>query len=294
VAYPQEDLLTFCSLYRSPLVSVREYTCRAGRGGPAREEYSGIDNIVLMRHGAFCKHLGRQVVTAGVNQAMFFAKGSSYRVSHPADCGDRGTTLDPAPEVLREIMSEFDPAAQDRPDCSFPFFTSPVPKALFWKHHRFLRRLESSPTERLDSLWVETEVLRIVADIVGAAYERRESGRVRTRRSTQADHAERAEAAKVYLASRLGERITLANIARAVHLSPFHLTRVFREQVGMPMHRYLTQLRLRGALEHLAEGQDDLTALALKLGFSSHSHFTDAFRREFGSAPSSIRVARHI
>jgi AraC-like DNA-binding protein len=30
-------------------------------------------------------------------------------------------------------------------------------------------------------------------------------------------------------------------------------------------------------------------ALALELGFSSHSHFTDAFRREFGKAPSEIR-----
>jgi AraC-like DNA-binding protein len=257
------------------------------------EEYSGIDNIVLMRHGAFCKHLGRQVVTADVNQAMFFAKGSTYRVSHPGDCGDRGTTLDPAPEVLRDITSDFDPAAQDRSDCSLPFFTSPVPKALFWNHHRFLRCLELSPPERLDSLWAESAALQIVAGIIGAAYERRRA-RLRTRRSTQADHAERAEAAKAYLASRLGGRITLANIARAVHLSPFHLTRVFREQVGMPLHRYLTQLRLRAALEHLANGQDDLTALALKLGFSSHSHFTDAFRREFGNTPSSIRVARHI
>jgi AraC-like DNA-binding protein len=37
------------------------------------------------------------------------------------------------------------------------------------------------------------------------------------------------------------------------------------------------------------EGADDLTALALELGFSSHSHFTDAFRAEFGRAPSRIR-----
>jgi AraC-like DNA-binding protein len=38
-----------------------------------------------------------------------------------------------------------------------------------------------------------------------------------------------------------------------------------------------------------AEGAEDITGLALDLGFSSHSHFTDVFRREFGSTPSEIR-----
>jgi AraC-like DNA-binding protein len=79
-------------------------------------------------------------------------------------------------------------------------------------------------------------------------------------------------------------------MARAVHASPFHLARIFQQRTGVPVHRYLTQLRLRAALERLADGADDLTALALELGFSSHSHFTDSFRREFGCAPSTVRA----
>jgi AraC-like DNA-binding protein len=57
----------------------------------------------------------------------------------------------------------------------------------------------------------------------------------------------------------------------------------------VPLYRYLTRLRLRAALERLADGARDLTALALELGFSSHSHFADAFRREFGRTPSDVR-----
>jgi AraC-like DNA-binding protein len=64
---------------------------------------------------------------------------------------------------------------------------------------------------------------------------------------------------------------------------------VFQERTGVPVHRYLTLLRLRASLERLAEGASDLTELALELGFSSHSHFTDAFRREFGFSPSDVR-----
>ena len=57
----------------------------------------------------------------------------------------------------------------------------------------------------------------------------------------------------------------------------------------MPVHRYLTLLRLRASLDRLAGGENNLTALALELGFSSHSHFADAFRREFGRTPSDVR-----
>jgi AraC-like DNA-binding protein len=57
----------------------------------------------------------------------------------------------------------------------------------------------------------------------------------------------------------------------------------------MPIHRYLTLLRLRASLDRLAEGASNLTALALEFGFSSHSHFADAFRREFGRTPSDVR-----
>ena len=64
-----DESLTFRSLYMSPIVSVRDCNCRACRGGPGGEESSDSNDIVLMRHGAFCKHFGRRRVTADVNQA---------------------------------------------------------------------------------------------------------------------------------------------------------------------------------------------------------------------------------
>ena len=47
------------------------------------------------------------------------------------------------------------------------------------------------------------------------------------RNDTDADHADRAEAVKIYLASRLCKRLTLDDIARAVYASPFHLACLF-------------------------------------------------------------------
>ena len=100
-----ENPLTFQTLYASAILSVQNYQCRACRAGPASEEHSGSNNIVLLRHGAFCKHFGRRSMTADVNQAVFFSKGSTYRVSHPADCGDRGTVFVPSPRHHPRIRS---------------------------------------------------------------------------------------------------------------------------------------------------------------------------------------------
>ena len=71
-------------------------------------------------------------------------------------------------------------------------------------------------------------------------------------------------------------------------MSPFRLCRAFRAATGTTLHRHLTDLRLVAALEHLPEYRDRLTALALDLGFSSHSHFTHAFREYYGKAPATI------
>jgi AraC-like DNA-binding protein len=286
-----ETVLTFRSLYESPLIRVRDYRCRADRGGPAAEEQSDSNNIVLMRHGAFAKHFGRRSVTADVNQTVFFAKGSTYRVSHPADCGDRGTVFVPSPRVLNDIIRELDPDIDDRPERPFPFVTGPCESVVFWRHREFVQRLEAAEADPLEPLWADATALQLLADVLEAAFARHGLPRKRRRNGTEADHADRVEAAKTYLASRLGERITLDEVARSVHTSPFHLARVFGQRTGVPIHRYLTRLRLRASLERLADGASDLTALALELGFSSQSHFADAFRREFGRTPSGVRRA---
>jgi len=94
--------------------------------------------------------------------------------------------------------------------------------------------------------------------------------------------------AKRFVEARQADRILLADIARAVGASPAYLTNLFRRCEGVPLHRYLTRLRLERALVALPL-TDDLTMLALEVGFSSHSHFTAAFRRLFGCSPSQYR-----
>ncbi|HEY6925563.1 MAG TPA: AraC family transcriptional regulator, partial [Steroidobacteraceae bacterium] len=90
--------------------------------------------------------------------------------------------------------------------------------------------------------------------------------------------------AKLVLTSDLGRRWTLAEIAAEVGVSPVYLTQVFQQVEGMPLYRYQLRLRLARALDVLPR-YDDLTTLSLDLGFSSHSHFSSAFRQTYGRTP---------
>ena len=294
----EPPLLSFETLHASPVVSVRAYECRACRGGPQAEEHSERDTIVLMRRGAFRRHFGSRSVTADVNQVVFFARGSAYRVSHPADCGDRGTILSTTPRILAEIVREIDPAAADDPRGPLRHATGPCDTALHARHRELVARLEAAraPEPESEPLWTEVTALQLLADALQAAFARHgsaltpRSAAPPRRASTRDDHWETADAARTWLAARLAERVTLAGVAAAVHASPFHLARLFQRQHGVPLHRYLLGLRLRAALERLLGGEHSISDLARDVGFSSHAHFTDAFRREFGCTPSDVRA----
>lgn len=83
---------------------------------------------------------------------------------------------------------------------------------------------------------------------------------------------------------------TLTALAELAGASRYHLARVFREEVGATLHRYLTHARLGAALHRVLD-DEDLTTVALESGFSSHSHFTARFRAVFGVTPSQLRRA---
>lgn len=278
------DLRARC-VYRSPLVRIMDYRCRALSPERSREETTPADSVVLPRGGVFVKHVRGEAVVADANQAVFFPRGEPYRVSHPVGCGDRCTSLAPSAAALAELLERHDPAGLDRSDGPFRVTHGPADPGADARHRILFRALDGAPGP---DLGVDEAAAALLDAVFASAYRLRPwaRGRDETRRA----HRDLAEAAKLALAGRIRERVSLDLIARAVHSSPFHLARVFRRQTGMTMHRYLVRLRVRAALERLAEPGPrgigaDLSALAAELGFYDQSHLTNAFRAEAGTTP---------
>ena len=61
----------------------------------------------------------------------------------------------------------------------------------------------------------------------------------------------------------------------------------------MPLYRSQLRLRLGRPLDLLG-ACDDLTQLGLELGFSSHSHFSAAFRQAYGRSPAEFQRSLHL
>ena len=92
------------------------------------------------------------------------------------------------------------------------------------------------------------------------------------------------ERARQILADRLAEPVSLQELAEAVGLSPWHLSRSFRQRFGLPPVAWRNQLRVARAKVWLAQGRA-VSEVASQLGFADQPHLTRAFRATLGVTP---------
>jgi AraC family transcriptional regulator len=82
---------------------------------------------------------------------------------------------------------------------------------------------------------------------------------------------------------------TLNEIARTVHLSPFHFHRRFTELLGITPKHFLLECQISLAKQQLVSGSKDLVEIASACGFAHQSHFTSRFKQATGLTPTRWR-----
>jgi AraC family transcriptional regulator len=267
--------LSVKTLLKTPTVSVRDVCCAGLCRHKSAEECATATHLVFPYRGAYVRHLGQDEAVAEANQVLFFNQNDAYKVSHPINGGDSCLTLQVDEELLRELTPKT--LLRDSPTLAFHRQRMPIdPRA-----QALVALLRHSLDRGIaESLEAESLALTLVRRTL-----RPQAVRSRVNSVTRQRLVDRV---KLVLASDLSRRWTLADIAREVGGSAVYLTQVFQQLEGMPLYRYQLNLRLARALDLMAE-YDDLTALSLDLGFSSHSHFTAAFQRTYGRSPSEFR-----
>jgi AraC family transcriptional regulator len=271
-------------LFSSALFSIAEFACP-----PEDEAWLDVNVIVSPSPLVVFPHLpvgvrpeGCEALLATPNLAMLYNPGQTYERWLRDARGDECIWIALHAPALETLETDTATIRDGRMTVAH----APADRLTYLHHHLLARHLRGNAAE---SLLVEETTMRLVRSVLGP----RQAAAAR-RRGTSSAHHELAETAKALLASSLSYRLGLHELAAQLRVSPFHLARVFRSQTGFSLHQYRTQLRLRLALERLPESGGVLTSLALDLGFASHSHFTDSFRREFGVSPSAVRDDRHV
>ena len=92
-----------------------------------------------------------------------------------------------------------------------------------------------------------------------------------------------------YIALNYDKEITNTKIAEEFCYNPSYINRVFRENTGMGIHKFLINYRINSAIELLSNKNLSVFAVALSVGFTDISHFSKMFKKKTGKSPADYR-----
>lgn len=274
-------------IYDGNLLQIGLFRCAPTHPSFENSGPIGAHLFVFPRTSVYITHAGRAPVVANPNVVMYYNKGQIYFRQPLSRRGDICEWFAFHPAVAIETIRPYDAAVVDKQERPFAFTHGPSdPQSYLLQRLVVQHVLENDPP---DHLYVEESMLCVLERVIKNSYQSRRAPGQTRKPDTARAHADLVHEVKTLLATRFRERLTLTQIAQAVYSSPYHLSRLFRKHTGITIHNYISQLRLRTSLEYVAQPDTMLTELGLNLGYSSHSHFTKAFRRTFGTAPSTLR-----
>ena len=251
----------------------------------------GRFHVVFPRTSVAIRHQGRSSFVTDLNTVTFYNPDDLYYREPVDPSGDRSTWFALAPSLIEEVLSElgFEVSA-DRPGPRLPFRFGPLSIGELMAQRRLERYVASGAV--VDRLAVEVTGLTLFTRAVAGT--RSFLGRRRRRRSGLGSRARAfrrriVKRTQALLADRFDADLSLAEISRSVECSPFHLSRVFRQEMGVGLNRYRLELRVRRAVDQISSSERSLSDIASELGFASHSHLTSVFTRSTGVLPSHWR-----
>ena len=195
-------------------------------------------------------------------------------------------TVEMSFDFLRRHLSEFGsslhPLVREVISGKSEKSTVAAPVRLSSRLQQLLSSLREAPVLALaQAVWYQAKALEVASELFFVTPDEQELFCQRQKRLS----SERVEKVIALLREKLAEPPTLEEIGRVVGCSPFHLSRTFSAETGLTIPQYTRQLRLERAAELLRSGKFNVTEAAMEVGYSSLSHFSQAFHEAFGCCP---------
>jgi AraC-like DNA-binding protein len=228
------------------------------------------------------KAVGFEPLTAG----FYLPGGRALHACRDANQQHRFITMEFSPRFLRDHLAPSDGALHPLVE---KFVHGMAVTARLGDIHRLTtaqeRRvvnLRNPPVvQGARLLWYRGEVLQFMAEFF---FERRGEDELFCDRQKRLAR-ERVDRVVALLRKNLVEPLSLEEVGCQVGCSPFHLSRTFSREMGMSIPQYLRKLRMERAAELLRSGKYNVTEAALEVGYSSLSHFSQAFCQTIGCCP---------
>ena len=231
----------------------------------AHQEY--VIGVMLRGAEKVIRRSTTHILTAG---DLILLNPGELHANDSAGQGSTYRTLNPHPEFIRRVLSEIKGREQHAP--FFPeivwdkeTFNAVLRLHVALEHSHSALEQESILIATLELLISKHALDNFVAPHIG-----RERGYVKVVRD--------------FLDAHYTENVSLSQLSSLVNLSPYHLLRTFRDEVGLPPHEYQSQLRIAQAKRLLREGLP-IAQVALETGYVDQSHLSRHFKRLVGFPP---------
>jgi AraC-like DNA-binding protein len=231
-------------------------------------EHAPDHRLVFVRRGTFGLRLRGWEAAVDPVSAFVGCPGDEQSIAHKPGREDACTVISLGPRLAADLLPDLLPAARR------PLRTS---GRLDLAHRVLFARARHGA----DGFELTERVVRLADELLHAP------ARVPARAGLPAHRRLSGAARDVLVADPAVAR--LGHLARLLGVSQPHLSRVFRAETGETLSRFRHRVRVRAALDRLADGDRDLSGLAADLGFADHAHLTRAMRAEVGEPPSRVR-----
>jgi AraC-like DNA-binding protein len=253
-------------------MSVSTVECSPDGGGWLRTQTWGQPAIVLVRTGRYGRRVQGRFSVIDATQCYVQQAGEEELILHLGHLGHRCTVLTLRPEILPALFRVRSRLAPTE------FRTTP---AMDLAHRVLLAKCRRGG----DTAVIVDMGMVLVADLFA---EWADSPPPTHRLGTPAVTRRIVDVARELVTTSLVPP-SLPSIAAASSVSPQYLTRVFRRGTGLTLSGYRNRIRVRLALERLADGEHDLRRIAHDLGFADHAHFSRRVMAEVGLQPRAVR-----
>ena len=273
----QEPRFSDTVIYESPLIRIGAFRC--DRDYPNFQDTGPAENdcFVFPRTAVLIEHEDVPPFVANPNIVTFYNRSQRYHRYEISEFGDRCDWFGVRRDLARDAARAREPVERDEP---FSWHRGRCDAKTYLLQRRLFDAIAGGALDNV--MAVEETVLLLLHRVIGAAPCVMPTSKKR----------ELVHNVEYLLASRFEEALQLSEIAAYSGVSVYHLCRTFREITGFALHQYIRQLRIRHGLEAVCETSKGFTRIALDLGFTHHSHFTSAFRRDFEVTPSELRASR--
>lgn len=282
------------TLFKGPLVHIIEYRCRGKNTYGNDEEATGGNQISFPRFGIYKKRNRLGDFLVDPNQISFFQKNQPYQIHHPNKyhhpentIRDISTIFEISDDLLDQMLKMLGHYSDNEP----AFLNSTLRVSPSLKAHQYFILNTLGHLQNKEHLEFEEAVLDFLFRVLAASYDEQptdfqccKSNRVRSA------HSELVEQVKLVIGKGFYDKLSLADIAQKVHHTPFSLSRIFKNHTGITIHKYLLHTRLLNSLEQIMTSPlDHVGQIGVDVGFSTPSHFSTVFLKEFNMSPSAFR-----